>query len=603
MKELGPKAGEREVLAERLAKAKSDLAHRRKLEDLRTRREKAEAAHGKFLKKQKAAETKFAAARAELEKLQDLWAKAQAGLLAQTLVTGEPCPVCGATAHPSPAHLAEGVPGEAALIAQRDALAELEAAREKAREDESAKRNDVTVCDAEIGALEDSLGEKARLSPEALADACEELARRAREAGEATEEFTRIAGELERAKEKAPATGKALEEADGALREAAIALEGARAVVAEKESGLPEDLRTLPALEKEVRSARATLDALKKAFDQAQKEASTAGEEYAACREALQGAEKAAKAAARKSKEAEKNFAARLAAAGFADAEDFEASKREDEEIESLLSEIEEFEGSLRAGRIRAAKAAKATKGLARPDLDLLEESAREAKSLLESALEGQATVKTELAQAKAWLADLADTGKKRTDLEARYAVVGKLAEVANGKNPAGVAFQRFVLSALLDDVLVASTERLKVMSRGRFSLERVRERADRRIAGGLDLVVYDSYTGTARPVSTLSGGESFLASLSLALGLADVVEAYAGGLHLETIFVDEGFGSLDPEALDRALEALVDLQEGKRLVGIISHVPELKERIDVRLEVTATRRGSTARFVGVGPA
>jgi DNA repair protein SbcC/Rad50 len=109
---------------------------------------------------------------------------------------------------------------------------------------------------------------------------------------------------------------------------------------------------------------------------------------------------------------------------------------------------------------------------------------------------------------------------------------------------------------------------------------------------------VYDTYTGTIRPVNTLSGGESFLASLAMALGLADVVQSYAGGIRLETIFVDEGFGSLDQESLDLAFQTLVELQEGNRLVGIISHVPELRERIDVRLEVTPGSRGSDARFV-----
>jgi exonuclease SbcC len=98
--------------------------------------------------------------------------------------------------------------------------------------------------------------------------------------------------------------------------------------------------------------------------------------------------------------------------------------------------------------------------------------------------------------------------------------------------------------------------------------------------------------------VATLSGGETFLASLSLALGLADVVESYAGGIHLDTIFVDEGFGALDPESLDFALRALIDLQKGGRLVGIISHVPELRERIDARLEVRPTEKGSVAGFV-----
>lgn len=135
-------------------------------------------------------------------------------------------------------------------------------------------------------------------------------------------------------------------------------------------------------------------------------------------------------------------------------------------------------------------------------------------------------------------------------------------------------------------------------MSSGRFSLRRVEETEDKRKAGGLDLEVDDTYTGTARRVSTLSGGESFLASLALALGLADVVQSYAGGIRLDTVFIDEGFGSLDPEALELAYRTLVDLQRSGRLVGIISHVPDLKELISTRLEVTPIRRGSTARFV-----
>jgi len=135
-------------------------------------------------------------------------------------------------------------------------------------------------------------------------------------------------------------------------------------------------------------------------------------------------------------------------------------------------------------------------------------------------------------------------------------------------------------------------------MSRGRFVVRRSRDVADARFHAGLELEVHDAHTGTARPVGTLSGGESFLASLALALGLADVVQSHAGGIRLETIFVDEGFGTLDPESLDLAVRALRDLQQGGRLVGIISHVTELRELIDARLEVLPGRRGSTARFV-----
>jgi exonuclease SbcC len=125
--------------------------------------------------------------------------------------------------------------------------------------------------------------------------------------------------------------------------------------------------------------------------------------------------------------------------------------------------------------------------------------------------------------------------------------------------------------------------------------LQRVREQGDQRMAGGLDLEVFDHDTGTTRPANTLSGGEGFLASLSLALGLADVVQSRAGGIQLDTLFVDEGFGTLDPESLDFAIRTLLDLQQAGRLVGIISHVTELRERIDVRLEVRPGVAGSQA--------
>ncbi len=154
------------------------------------------------------------------------------------------------------------------------------------------------------------------------------------------------------------------------------------------------------------------------------------------------------------------------------------------------------------------------------------------------------------------------------------------------------------MLAAYLDDVLVVASR--APLGDDRRSATRccARRHGDRRRALGLDLEVLDSYTGRRRPVSTLSGGETFQASLALALGLAEVVQAYEGGIKLDTVFVDEGFGSLDPENLAAAIDTLMRLQTGGRLVGIISHVADLRDQVDARLEVTATRTGSVAAFV-----
>jgi len=231
--------------------------------------------------------------------------------------------------------------------------------------------------------------------------------------------------------------------------------------------------------------------------------------------------------------------------------------------------------------------------------VEATEEEARSAHDeLLEATRRDQEAVAA-AASLRETLKTLRELDDEAARLDERYGVVGAIADVANGRgrNTLSLRFQSFVLGAFLDRVLEVASQRLGVMTEGRYDLQRT-ESARRGRATGLDLEVADAWTGEARPVSTLSGGETFMAALSLALGLAEVVQEYSGGVRLDTVFIDEGFGSLDEEALELAIDALVTLQEGGRLVGIISHVAELRERVDARLEVTAGRTGSSVRFV-----
>ena len=169
------------------------------------------------------------------------------------------------------------------------------------------------------------------------------------------------------------------------------------------------------------------------------------------------------------------------------------------------------------------------------------------------------------------------------------------MAKVVGGDNPRKLSLQEYAQISFLRDVLAAATVRLRRMSNGRYELHHPPG------ARGLELKVRDYYTGVMRGVETLSGGEMFLASLSLALGLSDIVQASTGGIRLDSLFVDEGFGTLDPEVLDLAMNTLADLQRSGRLVGLISHVADMKERIPLRLEVLPGTRGSTTRITGPG--
>ena len=180
-----------------------------------------------------------------------------------------------------------------------------------------------------------------------------------------------------------------------------------------------------------------------------------------------------------------------------------------------------------------------------------------------------------------------------------RHATADSLSRLAEGKsadNRLRMSLSGYVLAARLEQVAIAASDRLLRMSSGRYQLVHTAEGATGRSRGGLLLRVLDAWTGVERDPASLSGGESFSASLALALGLADVVTAEAGGTLLETLFVDEGFGSLDEDALDEVMGVLDGLRDGGRTVGLVSHVADLRQRVPVQLQVVKGRHGSRVK-------
>jgi len=302
-------------------------------------------------------------------------------------------------------------------------------------------------------------------------------------------------------------------------------------------------------------------------------------------------------AAALAATDAEREWTRRLAEAGFDGEPDYLEAYLPTDELDRIQREADEFDHELAAARALAAEAREEVAGVSRPDLDAALAASGAASQTHRAAAEQSGRLANRLEALTSLGERLAKIAVEYADIEARFGVAGSIARVAGGDNAHRVSLQRFVLASRLDDVLAAASTRLRVMTRGRYLLRRNVDAGDRRAAGGLELMVEDSYTATSRPVATLSGGESFQAALALALGLSEVVQSYSGGIRLDTMFIDEGFGSLDPEALDLAIDTLIDLQQSGRMVGVISHVPELRERLDVRLEIVAGPGGSRARF------
>jgi len=317
----------------------------------------------------------------------------------------------------------------------------------------------------------------------------------------------------------------------------------------------------------------------------------------AGCEATLKANQAASVNAAKEFSALREHFKERLDASDFESQAAFLAALRTESTRKQLQQTIAAYEQNLAAATDRLQRAQNAVNGKTEPELSACKAAEQQADALYRQLTAQTAVTAKELSDLQKAQLQLQELEKKMGTLQDAYQTAASLAETARGNNPSRLTFSAFVLQAILDDVLQAANLRLTSMSRGRYSLSRTGDVLDARRENGLNIEVTDSFTGVARPVKTLSGGELFLASLSLALGLSDVVQAYAGGIRLDTILVDEGFGTLDSEALDMAIRTLTDLQKGGRLVGIISHVSELRERISARLEVIPGQRGSTTVF------
>jgi exonuclease SbcC len=534
----------------------------------------------------------------EYSALESAWFSGQAAILAQGLAPGAPCPVCGSMEHPFLAASDKPLPSEEALKIKATAV-------DKVRQDLEALKTRKIELEAKIcrisdteQALREDLGDFAEKAPDTLA---RDMKNTVRELNQALKCASEARGLAEQAQTISQAVLKAEENIVALERdknEALLNLQQADAEANALRKDIPQELQEPDALTRVKESVRKRVQSLVAALEKARKQAEEASQDLAATQAAVRAAEDVAALAGRRSLAQRQEFAASVKEAGFRDESEFNSSKRNPVEMRRLEEQIRDFDRELTAAADRLKRAKEAAEALSQPDMERLQAEASRAAEEFQTAVRQEAALTERLKSLDACLDQYDRASKELEQLDKKYAVVGRISEVASGQNSQRTSFHRFVLAALLDDVLSAASARLQIMSNGRFYLRRATTITDRRALSGLDLEVHDTYTGTERPVSTLSGGESFLASLSLALGLADTVQAYAGGIHLDTMFVDEGFGSLDPEALDLALRALFDLQRDGRLVGIISHVPELKERLDVRLEVRGGRRGSSARFV-----
>ena len=562
----------------------------------------------------KSLSTRLSVATQEHLVAQQRYLDGQAGVLAQTLKEGNACPVCGSTEHPCPAHALEDLPNkqDIANLAQQveDASTQARGASQKA----AAACALVDKLESDLAAFTETAGDTDALR-QAEQSAQEEVESAKAELDLAKKDMEQldVARKANSAAETATkAASRDLEQKISAAHSAQTTWQAARATALTLQSALPQETaddakrsRTL-AVEHENQAhidlelaeqdaqrqydAQQLLDRLELAVKQADEVRARATQAAAKANQQLSAAhatraELATHLPFKTKAEAETSLKHAREQRDRLD----DQRKRAEDAVRTCEQSLKQTEATYAALEQQIAHTSTIDKAHESERLAQAEQTAAQ-RQAERDLLVARINLNTRITEA------LSTLRSQSEDLERQFGEIAHVADVAAGKvaGSARISFETYVQGIYFDQIIAAANKRLSMMTQGRYELLRRRDPQNRQAQTGLDLDVLDNYTGKARLASSLSGGESFQASLALALGLSDVAQGNAGGIQLDTMFIDEGFGSLDPEALQQAIKMLSTLSGGNKLIGIISHVDELKEAIDRKIVVTGGPRGSS---------
>ncbi|MGR5212359.1 AAA family ATPase [Vibrio rotiferianus] len=520
------------------------------------------------------------------------WHNAQAAVLAQRLQAGEMCPVCGSVEHPQPAQFVGEEVNKDQVQNARNIEREGQVALNQLNNQLEQHNIAVGQYKQQIEQLSVELGQNASMDLSELQASMKQLDERLQQLSSIN--LVQLEQSVNELNQRCVTGEGKINDLQNQMAANESTIKVNQEQLVKLSASLDAKYSSLEVLEQDIVAIQKQIAELNATFEAAQNHLQQAVLAKTNIESQLTTNQQWLNEALERLNTAKADWDQALQASAFEDEAQFLASKVDEAEMQVWQQEIEAFKQTQIKLEQTLADLSSTLKDLALPDLEGLnvklnsvQQSYVEARNQLDSTR----SLYERLEKVRNDIATLHD---KNTKLEDEYKVFGTLYDVASGKTGSRISLHRFVLGVLLDDVLIQASQRLSLMSKGRYILARKTEGFKGAAGRGLDLVVEDSYTGKTRDVATLSGGESFMAALALALGLSDVVQSYSGGIRLDTLFIDEGFGSLDPESLDLAIQTLVDLQQTGRMIGVISHVSELKEQMAQRIDVEPSRLGST---------
>jgi DNA repair protein SbcC/Rad50 len=536
-------------------------------------------------------------AREEFETAEKNLSEAQALHLASKLTDGDPCPVCGGTDHPNPAT------GSVEHAGLDQAFRETKAAWEKADLDVREDEQKVAGANGELEVRKKGLEElpKPQDTAAVIREQIESKEKTLDDLGPETDipaaeaEVERLAKEITGFESERDT----LREDNSTKQQSTVS---ASARLEEKIGAVPEELRDADTLSDQTDDTTNSLTERRDVKKAAEDAATATRESAIGAKKDLDAATNVLSECIKRRNRAEENFNSRLKNTALTQ-EEFVMLKPDIERIDEDRETVNEYRRNLMNVEDTAKTRADEIRELVRPDLEKIESKQDEAQGYLNGATDLRAAAEQTLSHLTGLRDELAETLRKLEEEEEASGPLRSLAALTNGDNPHKLDLETFAVGTMFDQVLEAANLRLGPMTANRYQLERDIEGTGRG-RRGLGIQVFDVYTGKTRQTATLSGGETFIAALALALGLADIVESASGKVRLDTIFIDEGFGSLDTEngsgTLEQVLDVLNSLVRQNRSIGLISHVPLVQEAVPNGFYVRKNLTGSSVEARGV---
>ncbi|MFB1049365.1 AAA family ATPase [Paraliobacillus sp. JSM ZJ581] len=543
--------------------------------------------------------------RSSLKEIEENQKQAHAVALAEQLKNGDPCPVCGSQHHPNVATHDKPTYSSKAYEQQKQALIQVEEQQMsfnnkyvQAKADGEAKRQvvdnlakelTISVNDVEERMIQDVITHwknKVEASNQELQQISKQL-----------NKISTLKSERKQLQENISVLDQAIEKIEQQVQDQYKTIWTYESQLQQLKEEMPEEAFTVNNWEENLLRQEQTLIQWFDEWEKIEKKKSEQKTKVDQAKTTLTSHESFYTELKHKKEKALKTFQDHLIANGFTDESEYRKAKLTEHQMEVLSNEIDLFNQYEIKVKEQLAFLSNQLHDKHTPNIEALKESVKEEEEQLEKH-------RVELQQLKSKMSRLAEVTTsinhlqhQKEEEETAFADVSALASLAQGQNHLRLSFERYVLASFLDEILLQANIRLDQLTEHRYQLLRSNQVAKKGAQSGLDLEVLDQYTGQQRSVKTLSGGEGFKTSLSLALGMADVVQAHAGGVQLETLFIDEGFGTLDDLSLAQAIECLKGLQQSNRMLGIISHVPQLKEEIYAQLQIIPSSNGSHASF------